>query len=113
MKPISESHFLPVAIIALGTAAVIVGAVMIALREQQRQSLEDNNNQLADTAEVDTSASDISVANEVLSEAAEQSEPVYVPSDDQRADPTLEEASRDRWSRGYRMDGIPAGIFGA
>lgn len=131
MKPISESHFLPVTIIALGAAAVIIGAVLVALREQQRKSLEDDDDWSADTAEVDTSAADITAANEVLGEAAEPRVPVDGASDDQRAVPTFdapdvyvetvmmvrsspeEEASRDRWSSDDMLDGFPARLSGA
>lgn len=90
MKPTTESQFLPVTIIALGAAAVIVGAVLVALREQQRKSFEDDDDWLADTAEVDTSAADINAANEDLGEAAEPREPIDGVSDDQRADPTFD-----------------------
>ena len=131
MKPITESQFLPVTIIALGAAAVIFGAVLVALREQQRKSLEDDDVWLADTAEVDTSAADITAANEVLGEAAEPREPIDGVSDDQRADPMFDapeayvetvmmarsspevEASRDRWSSDDMMDGFPARLSGA
>ena len=131
MKPITESQFLPVTIIALGAAAVIFGAVLVALREQQRKSFEDDDDWLAETAEVDTSAADITAANEFLGEAAEPRQPIDSVSDDQRADPTFDapevyvetvmmarsspevEASRDRWSSDDMMDGFPARLSGA
>lgn len=130
MKPITESHFLPVTIIALGAAAVIFGAVLVALREQQRKSCEDDDDWLADSAEVDTSAADITAANEFLGEAAEPREPIDGVSDDQRADPTFEapevyvetvmmprssqknETSRNCGSSDDMMDGFPARLSG-
>lgn len=134
MKPITESQFLPVTIIALGAAAVIFGAVLVALREQQRKSFEDDDDDddwLADTAEVDTSAADITAANDFFGEAAEPREPIDGVSDNQRADPTFDapevyvetvmmarslpddEASRERWSSDDMMDGFPARLSDA
>ena len=72
MKRSSANPYLPVIIIALGAVAIVVGAVMIALRERQRQRRGISDDPLEDTAEVDATPGEIAAANGDVDEAGGQ-----------------------------------------
>ncbi len=84
MKQTDHSPYLPVVAIALGTAAIVFGAVLVFARERQRQR-QAADDALADSAEVDATPEDISAANEAgeaASAAPEAGKQEFEPSED-------------------------------
>lgn len=84
MQRISELHRFPIIIIAVGTAAVIVGTVMLALQDQKLQRREGSDDLLLDNEEVDTCSAEITADNQAQNNPWEPTDVVDISSVDLR-----------------------------